>query len=267
MLKWYMHTHTSFILYIPMFLLWFPIHLYTNMYVYFTLYIVKTSFFVHVFKIFKVYQFHSNSTIFYLPLPFFVVPSRDVWNQLLCQWLKKLNKFKGLILLEYLNLSTNTLFPWPTFIHPPRSTHSGVHDGRVLSTDVGGPQADVRGAHWNFTAQQPDGDQGLDARHLLQKRQEVGRSQHDGAKQALPHHEERHHSVHHEVEQHTQKQKACKPAAWAAPRSQTSAPSTGTSAVGHGAGSDSLGKLALSASFLWLHIWHKKSIVLHSMVR
>lgn len=121
-------------------------------------------------------------------------------------------------------------------MHPPTPFHpvSGVHDGRVLSTDVGGPQVDVRGTHWNITAQQPDGDQGLDARHLLPKRQEVGRSQHDGAKQAFPHHEERHHSVHHEVELHTQKEKQFNPAAWAGPKSQTSAPNTGTSTVGHG---------------------------------
>lgn len=34
----------------------------------------------------------------------------------------------------------------------------GVHNGRVLSTDVGGPEVDVRGADRDFEAEQPDGD-------------------------------------------------------------------------------------------------------------
>lgn len=76
---------------------------------------------------------------------------------------------------------------------------SGVHHGRVLSTDVGGPQADVRGPDRDFEAEQPDGDQSVDTRHLLQERQEVCGPQHDGPQQAVPHHEERHHPVHHEV--------------------------------------------------------------------
>lgn len=76
---------------------------------------------------------------------------------------------------------------------------SGVHNGRVLSADVGGPEVDVRGPDRDPEAEQPDGDQSVDAGHLLQERQEVGRSQHDGPQQAFPHHEERHHSVHHEV--------------------------------------------------------------------
>lgn len=83
------------------------------------------------------------------------------------------------------------------------SPPSGVHNGRVLSTDVGGPEVDVRGPDRDFKAQQPDGDQSVDTGHLLQERQEVSRSQHDGAKQAFPHYEERHHSVHHEVAQYT----------------------------------------------------------------
>lgn len=35
---------------------------------------------------------------------------------------------------------------------------SGVHNGRVLSTDVGGSEVDVRGPNRDFEAEQPDGD-------------------------------------------------------------------------------------------------------------
>lgn len=114
---------------------------------------------------------------------------------------------------------------------------TGVHDGRVLSTDVGWPQVDVRGTHWNFTTKQPNGDKGLDTRHVLQKRQEVSRPQHDSAEQAFPHHEERHHSVHHEVEQHTHRN-VFKLATCTGPRWQTSALSGGANNAGHGAGMD-----------------------------
>lgn len=68
---------------------------------------------------------------------------------------------------------------------------------------MGGPEVDVRGPDRDFEAQQPDGDQSVDTRHLLQEWQEVSRTQHDSPQQAFPHYEEWHHSVHHEVMRYT----------------------------------------------------------------
>lgn len=64
---------------------------------------------------------------------------------------------------------------------------------------MGRPEVDVRGPDRDSQAEQSDGNKGVDTGHLLQERQEVRRSQHDGAQQAVPHHEERHHPLHHEV--------------------------------------------------------------------
>lgn len=75
----------------------------------------------------------------------------------------------------------------------------GIHNGRIFSPDVGRPEVDVRGPDRDSQAEQPDGNKGVDTGHLLQERQEVRRSQHDSAQQAVPHHEERHHPLHHEV--------------------------------------------------------------------
>lgn len=75
----------------------------------------------------------------------------------------------------------------------------GIHYGCILSADLGWSEVDVRGSSGDTETQQSDGDQGLDTGHFLQERQAVGRPQHDRAQQALPHHEERHHPLHHEV--------------------------------------------------------------------
>lgn len=84
-----------------------------------------------------------------------------------------------------------------TFLFSPIST--GVHHGRVLSADVGGQKTDVRGSGGDLEVEQLDGDEGVDSRHVLQERKEIGGSQHDGSQQAFPHHEKRHDSLHHEV--------------------------------------------------------------------
>ncbi len=52
-------------------------------------------------------------------------------------------------------LPDTTLYVFLAFVPFPVL---GVHNGRVLSTDVGGPQVDVRGPDRDFEAEQPDGD-------------------------------------------------------------------------------------------------------------
>lgn len=59
--------------------------------------------------------------------------------------------------------------------------------------------AKIRGPHRDPAAQQPNGQQDLDARHLFPEWQEVDLSQHDHPQQAVPYHAERNYPLHHEV--------------------------------------------------------------------
>ncbi len=59
--------------------------------------------------------------------------------------------------------------------------------------------AEIRGPHRDPAAQQPDGQQDLDAGHLFPEWQEVDLAQHDHPQQAVPHHAERNYPLHHEV--------------------------------------------------------------------
>lgn len=60
-------------------------------------------------------------------------------------------------------------------------------------------EAKIRGPHRDPAAQQPDGQQDLDARHLFPEWQEVDLSQHDHPQQAVPYHAERNYPLHYEV--------------------------------------------------------------------
>lgn len=79
------------------------------------------------------------------------------------------------------------------------ATSAGVHGGRILPPELEGRAPQVPRAHEYPAAQQPDGQQDLDARHLLPQRQEVGGSQHDHAQQTAEDHGGRHAALHHEV--------------------------------------------------------------------
>lgn len=79
------------------------------------------------------------------------------------------------------------------------SCSSGVHHGHVLPPDVGWRAAEIRGPNWNPAAQQPHGGKDLDTGHIFPKLKEVYFSQHDDAKQTVPHHEEWDCPLHHEV--------------------------------------------------------------------
>lgn len=86
------------------------------------------------------------------------------------------------------------------YIHNPHSdSHPGIYHGRVLSSDMDRRAAEIRGPYRDPAAQQPDGQQDLDAGHLFPEWQEVDLSQHDHPQQAVPHHAERNYPLHHEV--------------------------------------------------------------------
>lgn len=78
---------------------------------------------------------------------------------------------------------------------------TGVHHGRVFPSDVDRRASAVRGSHRDPASQQPDGQQDLDSGYVFPKRQTLHRSQHDDSEQAVPHHAERNHPLHHEVQQ------------------------------------------------------------------
>lgn len=79
------------------------------------------------------------------------------------------------------------------------NAHPGIHDGRLLPSDMDRRTVKIRGPNRDPTTQQPDGQQDLDAGHLFPEWQEVDLSQHDHPQQAVPHHAERNYPLHHEV--------------------------------------------------------------------